>query len=423
MRALPTLVAIFSFSLAITEFVPAIAADPHRPYMSDQLLVKFKPAINSTERKLLNARAGIQSVRSVGNGRIQVMNLTQGISVEQARVIYERHPDVAFAEPNYILNAQSWTDDPYFTQQWALQNSGQIVAGYLGTPGADVDAVAAWSISQGGNDVVIAVVDTGCNLNHPDLKANLWTNGKEIPDNGIDDDDNGFIDDYHGWDVVDHDNDPSDSTGHGTHVAGIIASRGDNGIGIVGLAWQTRIMPVRFMDAFDRGTTADAIAAIAYAADQGARIINCSWGGGGYSAALHDTMANSNALFVCAAGNQAQDSDDVPFYPASYDAPNIIAVAASDQMDHLAWFSNSGSQSVDVAAPGVRVYSPTNSRRGIWQDDFNSDGLAGWVTGGYPDSWTVADHPLRQTCLHWPPAPWAIIPTPQTCGPGPRSSI
>jgi subtilisin family serine protease len=152
-------------------------------------------------------------------------------------------------------------------------------------------------------------------------------------------------------------------------------------------------MPVRFMGAFDQGTTADVIAAIEYAVAQGAQIVNCSWGGSGHSAALRNTMANSGVLFVCAAGNVASDNDRSPFYPASYAADNIIAVAASDQMDRLAWFSNFGTQSVDIAAPGIRIYSLCNGRQVIWQSDFDDSMLTDWTTGGYPDSWTVVDPP------------------------------
>lgn len=152
-------------------------------------------------------------------------------------------------------------------------------------------------------------------------------------------------------------------------------------------------MPVRFIGAFDQGTTADAIAAIEYAVAQGAQIINCSWGGSGYSSALQNTMADSGVLFVCAAGNGASDNDSTPFYPASYPADNIIAVAASDQMDRLTRFSNFGTQSVDIAAPGIRIYSLYNSRQAIWQSDFDDAVLTDWATGGYPDSWTVVDPP------------------------------
>jgi subtilisin family serine protease len=397
MRAIRTLVIISLLPLSIAIIVQAATADQSRPHIPGEVLVKFKSAMQPAERWLINHQARVKTVRSLGRrGKIQLIKLAPGMSVDQARKIFAAHPNVAYTEPNYILTTQTWSNDPYVDLQWALQNSGQVVAGYVGAPGADMAALAAWAITSGNRAVVVAVVDTGCSLSHPDLADNLWTNNGEIPDNAIDDDGNGYVDDYHGWDIYDHDNDPTDVSGHGTHVSGIIAAQAGNQVGGAGVAWQTRIMPVRFMDAFDRGTTADAIEAIQYAADQGARIINCSWGGAGFSKTLRDTMANTDALFICAAGNTATDNDDSPFYPASYEADNIISVAASDQMDRLTWFSNHGTQSVDVAAPGIRIYSSHNSRRTIWHDDFNDDTMAGWTTGGYPDSWAVVDPPYTE---------------------------
>ena len=152
-------------------------------------------------------------------------------------------------------------------------------------------------------------------------------------------------------------------------------------------------MPLRFMDAFEMGTTADAIAAIHYALAQGATIINCSWGGSGYSSLLKQTMATAEALFICAAGNEAVDTDTTPFYPAAFDLANVISVAASDQMDQLAWFSNFGDHTVDVAAPGIRIYSLGNSRRILRQDDFSDPDLAAWQSGGDSPNWGVADPP------------------------------
>jgi subtilisin family serine protease len=396
MRALKSLAIRVALTIAATIAVHAAAIAQPPPYVPGELLVKFKPGIFPGDHMQLNQRIHIQKTRSMDHGRIHLFKLAPGLDIEQARQMVAKHPDVAYAEPNYILSAQTWEGDPGFDLQWALNNRGQIVSGYVGTPGSDVEALNAWPITAGSSQVVVAVVDSGITMSHPDLTANLWINEGEIPDNLVDDDGNGFIDDCHGWDFYDHDHDPSDVTGHGSHVAGIIAAKGNNMLGIAGVAWNARIMPLRFMDAFDRGSTADAIEAIRYAADQGARIINCSWGGGGNSLALRDTMAQTSALFVCAAGNTTADNDDSPFYPASFDLPNILSVAASDQMDRLAWFSNFGSRSVDVAAPGIRIYSVANDRRTLWQDGFDDGTLNGWTTGGSPDSWTVTDPPYAQ---------------------------
>lgn len=396
MRALKLLAirVVLTTAAIIAVQTAAIAQPP--PYVPGELLVKFKPGVAPGDHMQLNQRIRIQKARSMDQGRIHLFKLAPGLDMEATRAAIAKHPDVAYAEPNYILSAQAWEGDPGFDLQWALNNRGQIVSGYVGTPGSDVEALNAWPITAGSSRVVVAVVDSGISIGHPDLAGNLWINGGEIPDNHVDDDGNGFIDDYHGWDFYDQDPDPSDVTGHGSHVAGIIAAKGNNLLGIAGMAWNARIMPLRFMDAFDRGSTADAIEAIRYAVDQGARIINCSWGSDGNSLALYDTMAQANALFVCAAGNAAADNDESPFYPASYDAANILSVAASDQMDRLAWFSNFGSRSVDVAAPGIRIYSTANDRQTLWQDGFDDGTLNGWTTGGRPDSWTVTDSPYTQ---------------------------
>ncbi len=367
-----------------------------KSFRDGELLVRFKSGVHRAGRLDLQRSARAIRSRSIGRNRIQRIMLEPGASVDQALAVYRNDPDVEFAEPNYLLHAQAFPDDANFGLQWGLYNTGQVVKGFSGNLGADLDALRAWGISTGGTDVVIAVIDTGCDLDHPDLAANIWTNPGEIPDNGIDDDGNGFVDDVHGWDFSDQDNNPQDGSGHGSHVAGIIGAAGDNGAGIAGVAWQVRIMPLRFMNAFEQGTTADAIEAIGYALDQGVRIINCSWGNAHNSRALRSTMAGADALFVCAAGNSAADTDTAPFYPAGFDSDNILSVAASDQMDHLAWFSNYGPVSVDVAAPGIRIFSLANGRRTLWSENFDAGLAAGWSTGGDGDTWAVADPPATQ---------------------------
>ena len=201
-------------------------------------------------------RMGMQIRQSLSNGRLLQLTLPEGMSVTQAAEALAREPDVAFVEPNYIITTQATPNDPYFDLQWGLYNSGQVVNGYVGVPGTDIDALEAWAlqVSSDKEHIIVAVVDTGCALDHPDLHDRLWTNPDEIPDNLIDDDGNGFVDDVHGWDMVDNDNDPSDAVGHGTHVAGIIAAQSNNGIGISGVNDQADIMAVRFIDGFQTGS-------------------------------------------------------------------------------------------------------------------------------------------------------------------------
>ncbi len=370
------------------------AAEAQAPaYKPGEVLIQFRPEARAAALTRSEQNLGARAVRSLAGGRVVQLALPEDMSVPEALSIYGSDPDVVLVEPNYLLYTQSLPNDPYFDQQWALANSGQSVSGTTGTAGADIDAVQAWEQATGNEAVVVAVVDTGCHLTHPDLAANLWVNSGEIADNGIDDDHNGYVDDLQGWDFADEDNYPQDVSGHGTHVAGIIAARADNAKGITGVARQVRIMPLRFMNGFDTGTVADAIAAIGYALTQGARIVNCSWGSGGYSSSLYNVMASANALFVCAAGNNADDADRHGFYPAGFDLQNVIAVAASDQNDELAWFSNYGQISVHLAAPGSRIYSLGLDWQNLLAENFSATPLAGWATGGSPDSWVVRLEP------------------------------
>ena len=291
----------------------------------------------------------------------------------------QAHPAIATLERETRYRTQSVPNDPGFAEQWALQNTGQTG----GPLGLDLRATDAWSFTTGSADVTIAVLDAGIDWRHPDLVDNLWQNLAEDADgdgrvlewdgsrwvfdpgdeNGIDDDGNGYVDDFIGWDFVNDDNDPSDDHrfGHGTHVGGIIAARGDNGLGIAGVSWRSRLMPLKFLDVTGSGFTGDAIAALQYARQMGADISNHSWGGGLYSQALRDELLlaeQAGLLCVAAAGNNfGNDNDAAPLYPASYDLDNVIAVSATDPVDSLAPFANRGLSSVDLCAPGYGIYS------------------------------------------------------------------
>jgi subtilisin family serine protease len=387
-KALAVFILIFTVLLLCAG--QALAQSEHIPYQTGELLVKYKTHDESIQRSALHSAGLVRSSRPIGRSRIHRVVLKPGTTVEQALKIYANDPNVDVAEPNYLIHAQAMPNDTNFSQQWGLYNTGQAVSGTAGMPGNDMDAPQAWDIITDSTEVIVAILDTGCDTNHLDLAANIWRNPGEIAGDGVDNDRNGYIDDVHGWDFADGNNNPFDASGHGTHVAGITAAVGDNQRGISGVAWHARIMPVRVMNAFDTGTTADAIDAIHYAVENGAKIINCSWGSASYSSALRYAIAESDALFICAAGNSGNDTDGTPYYPASYDSPNIISVAASDQRGQLAWFSNYGTVSTDVAAPGTRIYSLDNSRRTLWSDDFNDVDLDGWTTGGSNDKWEIA---------------------------------
>ncbi len=326
-----------------------------------ELIVKFRPAASLRDKD--DARGRVQgSRRRRFRMGAEHWVLPPGTSVPKAIDSLRADPRVAWVEPNYRLHALVMPDDPRYPEQWALHNTGQD----QGTPGADIRAETAWDSGTGSRDVVVAVIDTGIDYTHPDLAGNIWDNEGEIAGNGIDDDGNGFVDDVRGWDFVNGDDDPMDDAGHGTHVAGILGAAGGNHDGIAGIAWQVRLMPVKFLGADGGGSTADAVAAVEYATRMGARIMNNSWGGNGFSQALLDAIeeaAAADALFVVAAGNSGTNNDLYPTYPASYDVPNILSVAATDRFDHLAGFSNYGAGSVDLAAPGVEILSTVPGAR------------------------------------------------------------
>ena len=334
--------------------VPRDATGP--AYVPGEVLVRFRREASTPSRGAMRLEVAAETRQRFASGA-ELWRLGPGLEVSEAIRRLEDKPGIEYAEPNYLLQATRIPDDPLFPQQYSLRNTGQEG----GEAGADIDAVSAWDVSTGGEAVVVAVIDTGIDLDHPDLAPNLWTNPDEIPGNLIDDDGNGLVDDAHGWDFVNQDNDPDDDAGHGTHVAGTIAAAGNNGLGPTGVAWHARLMPLKFLDAAGTGTTSNAIRAIDYAAAKGARILNASWGGPGFSLALLESIraagTQHEALFVAAAGNEATDLDASPFYPAGYDAANLVTVGATDRHDHLTAFSNFGRNTVDLAAPGTDILS------------------------------------------------------------------
>jgi len=288
-------------------------------------------------------------------------------------------PEVKSAEPNLVVHAfvndfisndhssasqraGIAPNDPDFSKTWAFQNTGQAdPTGQVGIAGADIGIVPLWNAGITGSlKVLVAVLDTGIDLTHPDLAANIYTNPGEIAGNGIDDDHNGFIDDVHGWNFFGNNNNAQDDNDHGTHVAGIIGAIGNNGVGIAGVNWNVSLLPVKFLGPDGSGFLSGAIEAINYATIMKAQIINMSSGVGEFSQAMSDAIKvaqNAGILFVAAAGNTGVDADTTPSYPASYALPNVISVAATDNQDRLATFSDYGIQTIHLAAPGVDIYS------------------------------------------------------------------
>jgi subtilisin family serine protease len=276
-------------------------------------------------------------------------------------------PGVEYADPNFVVRTQLTPNDTRFGEMWGLNNTGQVVGGQTGVAGADISAVQAWDVSTGTNSVVVGVIDTGVDFNHPDLAANIWSapssftvtvGGQTItcPAGS------------HGFNAVANTCSPLDDNNHGTHTSGTIGARGNNGSGVTGVNWTTSVMGLKFLSASGSGNTADAIECIQFAiqakqifgAAANVRILSNSWGGGGFSQALLDAInqANSNdMLFVCAAGNNNGNNDTTAFFPANYDAPNVLSVAATDNRDNKSSFSNFGATTVDLGAPGTNILS------------------------------------------------------------------
>lgn len=267
-----------------------------------------------------------------------------------------------------VLALGTLANDPNFGNLWGLHNIGQVVGGSAGTVDVDVDAPEAWEVTSGDcKGVLVAVVDSGIDYNHPDLSPNIWRNLAEIPNNGIDEDLNGFIDDFHGYDFVNNDSDPVDEYFHGTHVAGIIGARGNNSVGVSGVCWYAKIMALKFFqDATIGGPVSALLSSLQYARDNGAKVVNNSWGITGIDAATISALQSAlggdpSILQVVSAGNGVAgvgvNLDTTAVYPSELNLANMISVAATNKNDVIAGFSNFGVQKVHLAAPGVQIYS------------------------------------------------------------------
>jgi subtilisin family serine protease len=357
------LFAVVSLTLAAGSKAPAqVAGLRRRHFVQSEALVCFKPEVSPARAEAVLKRHRVSVLKRFTNRHLYHVKLARGQDTVLGIRDIAREPDAAFCQHNFIYHAfERIPNDTYFEYLWGLHNTGQE----NGTPDADIDAPEAWDLSTGSPDVVVGIVDTGVDYGHPDLAGNIWTNPDEIAGNGRDDDGNGYVDDIHGWDAVDEDGDPMDENGHGTHVAGTIGATGNNSRGVVGVNWRVSIIATRFLDAEGSGTTVDAIECLDYLNTLKARGValiasNNSWGGGGSDPALRDSIAQANnlgMLFCAAAGNESRNNDTTNSFPANYDLPNVISVAATDRNDRLADFSNYGGSKVDLGAPGVEILS------------------------------------------------------------------
>ncbi|AGH96167.1 S8 family peptidase [Pseudobdellovibrio exovorus] len=430
MKTILTLfLASFAFSLNVhaddllVKLAKPVSADRMSQYFQSKGLQS--EALTENWVRLQGSSSALQSFRNGGvlessavlhvqkNYKIQLRenpSLKQALADYLAKYPQMKNAAFSAAKDNPAIPAAPSTTtgaDPLFNRQWGMK---------------DIGVAQAWDIFKGDDKVIVAVIDTGVDYTHEDLLPNLWRNPFEIPDNQIDDDNNGYVDDIIGWDFFSNDNLPYDlaasslgellnggNPGHGTHCAGNVAARADNGLGIAGVAPNAKIMSIRFLG--DKGgTTADAIKSIKYAVDNGAKVLSNSWGSEGEdpddainNQALRDIItyaAERDVLFIAAAGNGHQgkgydnDNDPHPAYPASYSHDNIISVAALDVNNNFGSFSNWGSVSVDIGAPGVKVFSTTVGQK-------YSDTVIPLLNANWDGTSMACPHVAGAAALYW----------------------
>jgi subtilisin family serine protease len=363
----------------VRKTTPTVRSEREQEIADAEVIVRFKPNVSLAEIRTIAATKNdrVVDVDESVPGLTFIDDLDNADPQGDANDYASMTDVVDYAEPNNIIQlddpmtgARSYDvdkpvydanepNDPQFTDQWALYNVGQNG----GKLGADIRALTAWQKTHGSADVVVAVLDTGVDYNHVDLRANMWTRPDSVPQ--YQDDQLGSFDDFHGFDINDRAGDPMDDNGHGTHCSGIIGAEGDNSEGIAGINWKVKIMPLKFLGRGGFGSTKDAIEAINYAIDRkkhgvNIRVINASWGSTQNSRALEDAIraaGDAGILFVAAAGNNGTDNDKRPHYPSNYNLPNVISVAALDRNDVITSFSNYGNKTVHIAAPGKDILS------------------------------------------------------------------
>lgn len=355
-------------------------ADPIRPQgvarhprTTGKLLVQPRAGVDPAEFAAWAQQQSLETLRvQPGLGNLHLIR-SHDAGEEEAIAKLQQSGLVEFAEPDYILSVSTLSNDPAVVDgtAWALSK---------------ISVPAAWSRVRFATNVVVAIIDSGIRTTHEELKDSLWVNPGEIDGNGVDDDGNGIVDDVHGLNAITDSGDISDDVGHGTHVAGIIGAAGNNGKGSSGVAWKVQLMPLKFIASNGDGATSDAIACIDYARTHGANIINASWGGADSSTALRNAISRARTagiIFVSAAGNDGVNTDRRPTYPAAFNLDNIVSVAASDENDALASFSNYGAVSVDLLSPGVGIYSSWHTADDAYTTLSGTSMATPYVTGAF----------------------------------------
>ncbi|MDC0253653.1 S8 family serine peptidase [Bacteriovoracales bacterium] len=388
MKKLTRLGLLLSFlSLQLILFGKAFASEV--PHVRGEMIIKLKFGADSKTAFKRFQSIGVTYDRAIKltYATLYVVKFDASQNFISTMGILSEDPSVEYAEPNYIYSLiepvepktvksllgpleedeeLNYTpNDPKFRDLWGLHNTGRNARGAASVAGADINALKAWEVGKGSRNVKIAVIDTGIDYRHPDLKDQIWVNEAELNgEKGVDDDENGYVDDIHGYDFANNDGDPLDGNSHGTHCAGTIGATHNNNTGVAGVMADVTLIPVKFLTDSGSGTTENAIRAIDYATKLNVDIMSNSWGGGGFSEALKEAIANASKegiVFTAAAGNSGSNNDSRPHYPSNYKIKNVISVAASTSDDSLASFSCYGRKTVHIAAPGKNILSTTKS--------------------------------------------------------------
>jgi len=357
---------LLSAEIILAEPRPNSRTERQKVFRGQELVVSFPTASggfsarSSARVTKLKDGAGTKLTKALAEGKVGLFSRTQSLGTQSAAPvemdesevltmcasIRASNPGVEITcEANALVESTITPNDPNYSSLYGM---------------SVISAPLAWDITTGSASAVVAIIDTGIDYTHPDLVGNIATNAAEIPNNSVDDDGNGYIDDYYGYDFINNDSNPIDDHYHGTHCAGTIGATGNNGRGVAGVAWRVSLLPVKVLDSYGSGTLASVAAGMNYAVQRGAKILSMSLGTSSYSTTLENAIINarnSGALVVAAAGNSALDTDLYPNYPSSSTQDNVISVAASTSSDSLAYFSNYGPTSVDLAAPGESILS------------------------------------------------------------------
>jgi subtilisin family serine protease len=375
----------FWSAMALLALAPSTIAALH-PHVPGELIVKLKDSTQkSSFLKWKGLGVQLDEKIQLSYGDLFVVKFDQSQkSIDSVIEAIKNDSNVQYVEPNFIysvvqpqvekvglpslfqVEAESLNytpSDPRFGQLWGLRNTGSNEPGGRspGRSGADLDVMNAWGLTTGSKAVKIAVIDTGIDYNHPDLKDNMWVNlAEKNGQPGVDDDGNGYVDDVHGYDFANDDGDPMDGHSHGTHCAGTIGAVHNNGEGVAGVMADVTLVGIKFLTDSGSGATANAVKSIDYATKVGVDLMSNSWGGGGYSEALKEAIqraSDAGIVFTAAAGNSGTNNDSKPHYPSNYEVDNVISVAAHTAQDTLASFSCYGRNTVHVAAPGHNILS------------------------------------------------------------------